>query len=96
VELLLLLHLYLIEISKYKILRKRIESAETREAPKRERNKKCEKSLSVKETKSARSALAWEFLTYINPLPDGPLASPLTNGPRSDWTQQKTHFDDVS
>ncbi len=29
---------------------------------------------------------SWSFLAF-NPLPDGPLASPLTeNGPRSDWT----------
>jgi hypothetical protein len=32
----------------------------------------------------------------FNPLPDGPLAPPLTDGPRSDWTEQKTGFDDVS
>ncbi len=25
-------------------------------------------------------------IRYINPLPDGPLAPPLTDGPRSDWT----------
>jgi hypothetical protein len=23
---------------------------------------------------------------WVNPLPDGPLAPPLTDGPRSDWT----------
>ena len=32
----------------------------------------------------------------LNPHPDGPLVSPLTDGPRSDWTLQKTSFDDVS
>ncbi len=24
--------------------------------------------------------------SYINPLPDGPLCSPLSDSPRSDWT----------
>ncbi len=36
------------------------------------------------------------IIMNLNPLPDGPLASPLTDGPRSDWTKQKTVFDDVS
>ena len=28
----------------------------------------------------------WLQLILLNPLPDGPLAPPLTDGPRSDWT----------
>ncbi len=31
-------------------------------------------------------ALQKRWANSFNPLPDGPLASPLTDGPRSDWT----------
>jgi hypothetical protein len=27
----------------------------------------------------------WFQFTHLNPFPDGPRASPLTDGPRSDW-----------
>ncbi len=32
------------------------------------------------------------YTVYPDPLSDGPLASPLTDGPRSDWTYLETLF----
>ncbi len=36
--------------------------------------------------KDFKKFYVYKFLWWFNPLPDGPLAPPLTDGPRSNWT----------